>query len=134
MRKNKETPRDYYADDEVWDAVLAKACVELRDAMDLAYLTGQRPADVLTMRFFDVRDGALAVKQGKTNKKLRILLDDGCTRTEFGNVIDRIKTREGKVASVFMVATPSGQPLNQWTLRTRFDDARAAAAKAANEA
>lgn len=131
VRKNKEKPRDFYADDAVWAAVYATACVELRDAMDLSYLTGQRPADVLKMRFSDVRDGALAVKQGKTNKKLRILLDDGSTRSELGKVIDRIKTREGKVASMFMVATPSAQPLNQWTLRTRFDEARAAAAKAA---
>lgn len=41
MRKNKETPRDYYANDVVWDAVYMKAAQELKDAMDLAYLTGQ---------------------------------------------------------------------------------------------
>jgi hypothetical protein len=50
VRKNKETPRDYYANDVVWDAVYKKAAQELKDAMDLAYLTGQRPADVLVMR------------------------------------------------------------------------------------
>jgi len=111
--------------------VYANACIELRDAMDLAYLTGQRPADVLKMRFSDVRNGALLVKQGKTNKKLRILLDDGSARTEFGQLIDRIKNRDGKVASMFMITTSSAQPLNRWTLRTRFDDARAAAVKVA---
>ena len=30
-----------------------------RDAMDLACLTGQRPADVLRFRLPDIRDGAL---------------------------------------------------------------------------
>ncbi len=40
VRKNKETPRDYYANDVVWDAVYVKAAQELKDAMDLAYLTG----------------------------------------------------------------------------------------------
>jgi len=45
VRKNKEKPRDYYADDAVWSAVYAVACVELQDAMDLNYLTGQRPAE-----------------------------------------------------------------------------------------
>lgn len=44
VRKNKETPRDFYARDEVWNAVYAHACIELRDAMDLAYLTAQRRA------------------------------------------------------------------------------------------
>ncbi|MBP5107063.1 hypothetical protein HUS90_22350 [Pseudomonas protegens] len=46
VRKNKETPRDYYANDAVWKAVYQKGEIELQEAMDLAYLTGQRPADV----------------------------------------------------------------------------------------
>lgn len=134
VRKNKEKPRDFYADDAVWSAVYAAACIELQDAMDLNYLTGQRPADVLKMRLADIKDGAIEVQQNKTKKKLRILLDDEGTRTELGKVIDRIKGRERKVASLFLIATPAGKALNQWTLRTRFDDARADAAKAATEA
>lgn len=134
VRKNKEKPRDYYADDAVWSAVYAVACVELQDAMDLNYLTGQRPADVLKMRLADIKDGAIEVQQNKTKKKLRILLDDGGIRTELGKVIDRIKGRERKVASLFLIATPAGKALNQWTLRTRFDDARADAVKAAQKA
>ena len=59
----------------------AAACVELQDAMDLNYLTGQRPADVLKMRFADIKDGALEVQQGKTTKKLRILLESDGQRT-----------------------------------------------------
>lgn len=134
VRKNKEKPRDFYADDAVWSAVYSAACVELQDAMDLNYLTGQRPADVLKMRLADIKDGAIEVQQNKTKKKLRILLDDEGARTELGKVIDRIKGRERKVASLFLIATPAGKALNQWTLRTRFDDARADAAKAATEA
>lgn len=134
VRKNKEKPRDYYADDAVWGAVYAVACVELQDAMDLNYLTGQRPADVLKMRLADIKDGAIEVQQNKTKKKLRILLDDGGICTELGKVIDRIKGRERKVASLFLIATPAGTALNQWTLRTRFDDARAEAVKVAIKA
>lgn len=135
VRKNKETPRDYYADDAVWAAVYKAACQELQDAMDLNYLTGQRPADVLKMRLADLKDGALELRQNKTKKKLRILLDDPeGGRTQLGQLVDRIKGRDRKVASLFLVATPGGAPLNKWTLRTRFDEARAAAAKAAAEA
>ncbi len=135
VRKNKEKPRDFYADDQVWAAVYGSACDELKDAMDLAYLTGQRPADVLKMRLSDIKDGALELQQNKTKKRLRILLDapEG-GRTQLGQLIDRIKARPRKVASLVIVATPAGVALNQWTLRTRFDDARAAAAKAATEA
>lgn len=133
VRKNKEKPRDFYADDAVWSAVYKAACVELQDAMDLNYLTGQRPADVLKMRLADIKDGAIEVQQNKTKKKLRILLDDGGIRTELGKVIDRIKARDRKVASLFLIATPAGKALNQWTLRTRFDEARIEAAKAATK-
>ena len=124
VRKNKEKPRDYYADDTVWDAVYSSACQELKDAMDLNYLTGQRPADVLKMRLSDIKDGALEVVQNKTGKKLRIMLDG----SELGRVIDRVKSR--KVASLHLVATPTGKPLNQYTLRVRFDQARDTAVKA----
>lgn len=134
VRKNKEKPRDFYADDAVWSAVYAAACVELQDAMDLNYLTGQRPADVLKMRLADIKDGAIEVQQNKTKKRLRILLDIDGVRTELGKVIDRIKGRERKVASLFLIATPAGKALNQWTLRTRFDDARNDAITKAKEA
>jgi integrase len=118
VRKNKEKPRDYYADDEVWAAVYGSACLELKDAMDLNYLTGQRPADVLKMRMADIKDGALEVVQNKTGKKLKVVL----AGSELERVIDRIKAR--KVASLYLVATPQGKPLNQYTLRIRFDQAR----------
>jgi len=114
--------------------VYSRACEELKDAMDLNYLTGQRPADVLKMRLTDIKDGAIEVQQNKTKKRLCILLNDGGTRTELGRVVDRIKARERKVASLYLIATPAGVALNRWTLRKRFDDARADAAKAAAKA
>lgn len=40
--------------------------------MDLAYLTGQRPADVLMMRKDDVEGGYLMVQQNKTGKILSV--------------------------------------------------------------
>ncbi len=49
-----------------------RACAPVWDAMDLAYLTGQRPGDVFGLREIDIRDGALELAQSKTGKKLRI--------------------------------------------------------------
>ncbi|GAB7128746.1 tyrosine-type recombinase/integrase [Silvimonas sp. JCM 19000] len=135
IRKNREVPRDFYADATVWTAVYEQAVQELRDAMDLNYLTGQRPADVLKMMERDIRDDALEVRQNKTNKRLRILLneDDG-SRTELGKVIDRIRARTGKVKSFYLVATAAGAPLSKDMLRDRFDAARLAARAAAEQA
>ena len=45
IAKNKETPRDFYADDAVWQAVRDCADDDLRDTMDLAYRTKSRAAD-----------------------------------------------------------------------------------------
>lgn len=39
------------------------------DAMDLALLTGQRPADVLKLKGTDIRDGALWIVQNKTGQR-----------------------------------------------------------------
>jgi hypothetical protein len=61
VRRNKEKVRDFYAADEVWDAVYAEADQGLRDAMDLAYLAGQRPADTLKVSTVDLDDDFLWV-------------------------------------------------------------------------
>ncbi|MDP1539517.1 MAG: tyrosine-type recombinase/integrase [Moraxellaceae bacterium] len=129
VRKNKESPRDFYVDDAVWEAVYEFAVNELKDAMDLAYLTGQRPADILKISVRDIQEDILYVQQGKTNKKLRILLknSDG-SMSQLAQVLNRIRTQPRKVSSIFLVATPSGVPLNKNMLRTRFDSARILAA------
>jgi integrase len=127
VRKNKEKPRDFYADAEVWDAVYATASTELQDAMDLNYLTGQRPADVLRMRDSHIRDGALHVRQGKTNKFLRILLHPKGIQSQLSAVIDRIQARPERKPDAYLVTLPSGEPLKQWNLRLRFDTARGTA-------
>lgn len=131
VRKNKEVPRDYYADAPVWDAVYAVACIELQDAMDLAYLTGQRPADTLRMLKPHIQGGFLEVKQGKTKKKLRIILEGTDRRSELGELLDRIIARDVQCRTQHLICTPEGEPLKKWTLRTRFDNARAAAAERA---
>ena len=48
---------------------------ELVDTMDLAYLTGQRPGDVLRHTWQSITDEALLVRQGKTKKFLRVMFE-----------------------------------------------------------
>ena len=55
----KETGRSRYITDAEFDQVKAQAHFTVVDAMDLALLTGQRPADVLKLKRTDIRDGAL---------------------------------------------------------------------------
>lgn len=133
VRKNKETPRDFYAGPLIWDAVYAFACFDLRDAMDLAYLTGQRPSDVLKVRASDVVDGFLQVGQLKTSKKLRIRLKIGDQVTQLGLLIERLleQRRQRHIRGPYLIVTESGLRVSSPMLRRRFDDARQKAAEQA---
>ncbi|PHH38750.1 tyrosine-type recombinase/integrase [Pseudomonas putida] len=126
VRKNKETPRDFYADAVIWNAVYDAAVPELKDAMDLAYLTGQRPADVLSMRATDVTKSFLQVAQGKTSKKLRIQLDSGEMVNGLGQLVERllVQRKARSVRNPYLIVTEDGRGVTAAMLRLRFDDAR----------
>lgn len=125
VKRNAEEGRDVYVEDDVFAAVYKAADQPLRDAMDLAYLTGQRPADTLR---FDERyingTNELEIQQGKTKKKLRIAVVG-----ELAVVVERIRARKKgyKVVSTALVVNESGQRLGRDALRSRFDKAREAA-------
>jgi len=134
VERVKESPRDYYLDDGVWAALYAAARQDLKDAMDLAYLTGQRPADVLKMRLSDIRDGALEVQQNKTRIKLRILLSNAGQPTGLGQLIERLRSRPGKVASLYLLARPAdGSPLTIFMIQQQMERARERAAEEAKD-
>lgn len=122
-----EPGRDVYIDDDVFAAVWDCAEPALRDALDLAYLTGQRPADVLKMSRNDMRDGALTVVQNKTGAKLRVEIVG-----ELNVVIERIKAR--KVAGRTLICDDKGQALTKFGLRGAFDRARDLAIEASQVA
>lgn len=135
VSKNKEKPRTFYADRYVWDAVYQCACLELRDAMDLALLSAQRPGDVRKMKTSDIIDGTVEVRQGKSNgeKYLRILLDSASGKKyDFGNLIDRLRLQSTQKNSFTLLSTPKGAPLSDSMLRRRFNRARSEAAAQAN--
>jgi integrase len=60
--------RAVYITDEVYNPVRNAATEDLRNAMDLAYLTGRRPSDAWRMTEDDIVSGFLIVNQGKTHK------------------------------------------------------------------
>lgn len=121
-----ETGRDIYIEDDVFLAVWEYADQPLRDAMDLAYLTSQRPSDVISMSEMDIKDGVLSVEQHKTGKKLRIEVIG-----QLATLIDRIRARKQtyKVHTLVLICTETGRPLTQSGYRDRFDKARELAIK-----
>jgi integrase len=66
---------------EQFKAARALAEPWLRIAMDLAVLTLQRREDLVNMRFEDIQDGRLLVRQNKTGKRLAIKLGGEASAT-----------------------------------------------------
>ena len=134
LRRNKETPRDFYAGNKVWNAVYEQAEQDLRDAMDLAYLTGQRPADVLKASTTDLNHGFLMVGQGKTEKRLRIRLYNADNETNLCVFINGLLDRRAQAGTrtSILITNQTGLRMSYNMLRNRWDEARdKAATKAA---
>lgn len=133
LRRNKEKVRDYYATATVWDAVYGKAVQELRDAMDLAYLTGQRPADTLKAATSDISGEYFLVKQGKTEKRLRIRLVFEGEPTGLGVFIEDLQERRriSGIRGSRLITNTSGLRMSMAMMNNRWTDARELAAEQA---
>lgn len=119
--------RQVYITDEVFDAVRAHASEALRDVMEFAYLTGQRPADALKARVDDIVNGTIQVLQGKTGKWVRIAITG-----QLAELIARIQVRKASHKTVHgqLLMSRDGKPMTKQILRDRFKEAKEAAAKA----
>lgn len=113
--------RKVYVNDELFAAVRDCAGAPLRDAMDLGYLTAQRPGDALKLTEREIIDGALVVRQGKTGQRLSITIEG-----ELASAIERIKARKAgyKVWSANLVVNLRGLPLTKQMLRDQFARAK----------
>lgn len=124
--KTKRLPgrKNIYVTDEMLEAVYQKASPALRDALDLAYYLGQRPADVLKLTESDVRNGAFDFNQNKTGKAMLIEASG-----ELEALIKRMNERKAKfpIRRMQLLVDESGQPMTKAKLRSRFEAARDAA-------
>jgi integrase len=111
--------RDRYVTDAEFQEVWEKGDYILQDCMDIAYLTGQRPGDVLKMTRQDMREGTLLVAQIKTSAKVPIRIEGKLKR-----VLERALARPRRIQSMYIVSTPDGQKVSYDQLRDRFAKAR----------
>lgn len=125
--KTKRLPgrKHVYITDDLLESVYQKASPALRDAMDLAYYLGQRPADVLAMSESDIRNAFFEFTQGKTGKGMRIT----ATASDLEALMKRIAERKSKFAvhCMQLLVDESGKPMTKAKLRSRFEAARDAA-------
>lgn len=119
VRGHKETARKRYVTNEEFDKLHAAASWPVQDAMELALLTGQRVADVLSIQLSDVGAGVIALRQSKTGKALRINLTESLLA-----VVTRIQDRIRRQGVQTLLVDELGHALTVARLRTRFEAAR----------
>lgn len=113
VHKHPERARRRYVTDAEYRAVWDLAPDWLRDAMDLALLTGQRPSDVLKMTRQDIQDGFLWVHQAKTGERIGI----ECSG-ELDAVLRRISARS--VTAIQPLVNDAGKRVTIWHLDKTF--------------
>lgn len=101
VKSFKETGRSRYITDLEFDQVKAQAHFSV-DAMDMALLTGHRPADVLKLKRTDIRDGALWIVQNKTGACLGIEITG-----ELAATIAKINERPRHAISAYLGVQPT---------------------------
>jgi len=123
VKRNKEAGRNVYISDEEYAAIMKVAPPLLSDTMELAYLTGQRPTDVLKLRETNIKDGCIELRQGKTDLPLRIIISPAIQA-----VLDKCKSRKsGKVYNTSIIVGPMGKPVGRNWISTLWKTARLAA-------
>lgn len=122
--------RMVYITDEVFELVHRHASAPLQDALELAYLTGQRPADTLSMTVRDIQGEHLIVRQEKTKQPLRIIIAG-----QLAALLARIHARKKTYKTICgaLLVNTQGKPLTQPVLRNHFDQAKENAIKAVPE-
>lgn len=106
IERNRETPRGIYVTDQEFHRARESKLVPAwyAEALDLLKLAGQRPGDTLGMMWPHLVDGCLEVTQAKTGAKLRIVVEG-----ELEAAIERIRARQRKVNSLYLIADERGQ-------------------------
>lgn len=139
VKRIKSKPRDRLILDSEFEGVAAMSTPRIRLAMQLALRTGQRQGDILRMRWADVRDDGLHVRQSKTGKRLAIGINaeleavlDECWKLKGGGGEFVLPSRSGKQYSSEGFRAVWQRIMRKWERlgneRFHFHDIRALAA------
>ncbi|NUE67264.1 tyrosine-type recombinase/integrase [Snodgrassella sp. ESL0253] len=74
IKRNKEQPRDVYVEDYIYSILYKYGSQDLRDAMEIAMMLGQRPCDTAKIHTDHIQKGVLTIKQNKTSNALRFVV------------------------------------------------------------
>lgn len=120
IQRHTEEARDRYVEHDEYNAVWQRAPAHLRVLMDLAYLTGQRQADLVNLRRAKLKtDGihfrqAKSVRKGKVARKIII---------EYSDAMRSVLQAAGDLSSVislYVISQPNGQKYTSSGVQTAW--------------
>lgn len=122
IKAHTEGKRGRYLTDAEFHAILGNCSEYMQIIFELAYLTGQRISDVLSIRLADVTDDGIAFQQQKTGSKVMISMTP-----DLKSVVARAKALPRKVRGLTLVCNRSGRHVDYPTVKDAWAKARKAA-------
>lgn len=110
VKRHPKKSRDVYVEDYVYQAVYEQADQQMRDLMDIAYLIGQRPVDIVKLHTDHIHEGILHITQKKTKAKLRFAITG-----RLKDILDRIMPERG-----YLFVSNRGTHISAQALAKRF--------------
>lgn len=98
--------RTRYITDGEFAAIHAQASPVLQCLMDIAYITGQRIGDVMSIRYADITDAGLYVEQDKTGARVLITMTP-----DLADAISRARELHQSVKGLTLFHRRDGRPL-----------------------
>ncbi|MDU9415523.1 tyrosine-type recombinase/integrase [Pseudomonas sp. zfem005] len=119
VRRHEEARRDRYITDAEFSAILAACSPYVRNILEMAYLTGQRISDVISIHLSDISEEGVAFVQQKTGAKLVVAMTH-----DLEEVIARAKALPRKVRTLTLFCARAGRPVSYHTIKEAFALAR----------
>ncbi|WP_434779053.1 tyrosine-type recombinase/integrase [Neisseria sp. Ec49-e6-T10] len=114
VEKNQEKPCDRYIADWEFHAVYQQAATHIQILMDLAYITGQRQADLLKIKHSDISEEGIFFEQNKTGTKIIVVWSDALR-----DVVNRAK-KEFPFSAEYLVVNARGQKYGSSGIQTAW--------------
>ncbi|OOF61083.1 integrase [Rodentibacter pneumotropicus] len=118
VKKFKINYRNIYVEDYILDKIYDCSTGDMKDIMDVMYLTGQRPIDIVKIHSSHIYNGLLHITQQKTGKKVTI---------EIVGSLKEIIVRRITQENMFLFTNKWGRKLERRSLTDYFKNTRKAA-------
>ncbi|WP_325437588.1 tyrosine-type recombinase/integrase [Pseudomonas nitroreducens] len=119
IKRHEEARRDRYITDAEFAAILNSCSPYIRNILEMAYLTGQRISDVISIHLSDISEGGIAFTQQKTGSKLIVSMTP-----DLEEVIAKAKALPRKIRTLTLFCARAGRPVSYHTVKEAFAKAR----------